>query len=91
MAGNVAVLWPDESNYARFLEISGGELAPTVERYKASADKTLKEAERRGVTVHRVSFDPDKLAEWARREGRPVDAEARQLFAVMLARNGNRP
>jgi len=91
VGGQLAVLWPDEGNYARFVEISEGQFAPTVEGYKATAEATLKYAERKGVTVHRVPFDPEELAQWAHRAGRAVDAEARTTFAVMLARKANRP
>ncbi|RYE83278.1 MAG: hypothetical protein EOP19_14225 [Hyphomicrobiales bacterium] len=80
----IAVLWPDEENYARFREISDGVTAATLKDYRASIAKDLEAKERAGIKFDRLPFDVEELLVFARSEGSArVTSKMRATFAAM--------
>lgn len=82
----IAVLWPDEKNYARFREVSSGIRAETLEAYRAAIGKDLEAKERAGIKIARVPFDIDELIAFAASRGFDgITSEIRATFAAMVA------
>lgn len=82
----VAVLWPDERDYAGFVAISADYMPPTVAEYRA---KLLFRAANEGFTESqfvKIAGNADELARWCRDHGRPVDTKARADYAALLVK-----
>lgn len=83
---SVAVLWPNEANYARLVAISDDWMPPTVADYRSAL---LRRAELRGWTEAnflKVDFDPDVLATWCRQNFGAVNADSRSAYASFIGK-----
>lgn len=81
----MAVLWPDEQNYDRFRAIcSIDELHDTLASYRAAANVRLRQIEREGLEIKRVSFDTEELLIFANERGQAVDGRMRAEYAAFL-------
>ncbi|OYW50742.1 MAG: hypothetical protein B7Y36_18850 [Novosphingobium sp. 28-62-57] len=83
---HVAVLWPDEANYARLVAISDDWMPPSLADYRGAL---LRRAELRGWTEAdflKVDFDPDVLASWCRENFGTVNADSRSAYASFIGK-----
>jgi len=88
-AAMVAVLWPDERDYAGFVAISADYMPPTVAEYRA---KLLFRAADKGFTEShfvKIAGDANELARWCRDHGRPVDTHARAEYVALLVKTAH--
>lgn len=86
----LAVLWPDERNYERFRAIcSVDELHNSLASYRAAANVRLRQLEREGMEIERVSFDTEELLIFANERGAPVDGRMRAEYAAFLVASRN--
>jgi hypothetical protein len=58
------------------------ECDPDIEEWLSGVSKTMNELRQSGVTARRVDVDVKELADWCRERGRPLDGEARSMYAV---------
>lgn len=80
----VAVLWPDESNYARLCAVSTDQLPPTLAEFRHQMALRAVARQLTEADFFRITFDPDELARWCRASGRAVNSEDREAYAAAL-------
>lgn len=80
----VAVLWPDESNYARLCAISADYMPPTLAEFHTELALRAAARDLTAADFFRITFDPDELARWCRENGRPIKTEDREAYAKFL-------
>ncbi len=87
----IAILWPDEQNFARFREVCGDIQSQTLNAYLAAIAVDIKAKESRGIIFERIEFDPDDLLAFAKAAGfdRAV-SQVRAGFAVTLQQKRHR-
>jgi hypothetical protein len=79
------VLWPTEGNYHRFRELCDDEVAATFEEFAKLANTRIQYIQNKmGITIDRISFDPDQMAQWCRAHFETVNAESRAADAAFL-------
>lgn len=78
-------LWPTRDNYQRFRELCSDTIPATFEAFQSAAVLKLNQLERQGVTIHKISFDPDRMAVWCMAYFGKVDGQARSHYAAFLA------
>ena len=78
-----AVVWYRREDYPRVLTIMEDAhlLPPTWEKWRYSADKVARQAQKSGVVVEKVYLHLDDFLAWCRARGLNVDAKARTAFA----------
>ncbi len=81
---NVA-LWPTRQNYARFAALCDDKVAPDFDDFARVANAQIVALAIRGVHIHKIAFDPDRMAQWCRANCGKVDADARAYYASFLA------
>jgi len=86
MQKTLTVLWPDDSNFARFLQICDDlPDAFTIEDYQEMTLPRLYEAAARDEETEVLSFHPDRLLAFAKEYGLDrTDAHGRTLYAKHL-------
>lgn len=82
----LTVLWPDDSNFARFLQICDDlPESFTIEDYQEMTLPGLYEAASRDEETEVLSFHPDRLLAFARELGVDrIDASVRTRYAEHL-------
>ena len=60
------VLWPTRENYDRFAELCDDTVAETFDDFERNALATMGNLAAQGIILERVSFDPDRMAQWCR-------------------------
>lgn len=82
----VAVLWPNERDYAGFVAISADYMPPTVAEFRANL---VNRAASKGFTEAqfiKIAGNANELARWCRDNGCPVDTNARAAYAALLVK-----
>lgn len=86
----ILLAWYKRPQWPRLRELSAepAKLAETYDEWLAQAQAQLAELRARGLGVKRVIVDVEELADWCRRNGRPVDPAAAAAFAATLVEQG---
>ena len=84
----LGVAWYRRDQWERLLEISVDRdiLEETYEEWKIYAKSKLRNLERSGIVLKKVDVDVDELLQWCKTQKKPVDGEARSLFAAKKLR-----
>tara|TARA_R110002124_G_scaffold258287_1_gene424080 strand:- start:107 stop:373 length:267 start_codon:yes stop_codon:yes gene_type:complete len=79
------VLWPTRENYDRFAELCDDTVAETFDDFERNALATMGNLAAQGIILERVSFDPDRMAQWCRANFGKVNAHTRCCYAAFIA------
>jgi hypothetical protein len=82
----VGVAWYTREQWAavRAVATDPNKLEDTYEAWVAMAERALQELAQTGLRLEKVMIDSQALRAWCQREGRPVYAAARAVFAAKL-------
>lgn len=78
-------LWPTRENYERFAALCDDEVPAIFDEFEAQAIERLADLAAQGIVLQKVTFDPDKMAQWCRAHFGRVDAYTRSAYAGFLA------
>ncbi len=78
-------LWPTRENYARFAALCDDDVADTFEDFEAAAVIQIAALVAKGISIQKVAFNPDRMAQWCRAHFGQVNAPARAAYAGFLA------
>jgi hypothetical protein len=80
----VGIAWyrPEQYSLLRALATDADSMANTYEEWLSGVIKTMNDLRQRGVIARRVDVDVKELADWCRQRGRPLDGEARSMYAA---------
>lgn len=77
-------LWPTRENYARFAELCDDEVADTFDDFEREALALMDDFATDGIVIHRIAFDPDRMARWCRAHYGKVNSTARAHYAAFI-------
>ena len=84
----LGVAWYRKEQWERLREVSvdSDMLEAKYEEWKMNAELGLRRLEKTGILVRKVDVDLEELLHWCNAQKRPVDGEARSLFAAAKLR-----
>lgn len=82
------MVWYKQEEYGAALSIMSdrAKLHTSYHLWKMDAETREKQYRREGKTVVRAFIDPETFPEWCRARGLNIDANARQQFAALVAK-----
>ena len=80
----VGIAWYRSEQYGllRALAADADLMANTYEEWLAGVTKTMDDLRQRGIVARRVDVDVRELVAWCQQRGRPLDGEARSIYAA---------
>src|SRR5947208_16160986 len=84
---SVAVGWYDAVQWAKLKQaaVDADQLDDSYEQWKHNARKLERDLRNTGIEIQRVPIDVDVLAAWCQARNRPIDGQARSLYAAEFA------
>jgi hypothetical protein len=76
------VVWYARKDYPTILALMADRhrLAPTYDEWLMAAEQVVREVERAGLVVRRVTVRPEAFRAWCAARALPLDSKSRQIF-----------